>query len=103
MMKSTPNGSDNFTPRQVAVLIEKFRGEFRVFGEGLDSLTHKFDKFENRFGNLEKRVDGIDMKVEGIRTNQARTLERVTDMDFRMNKRFDSVENRIKGLEATKI
>ena len=80
-MNNTFNESDNFTPHHVAVLVEELRSEFRVFGEGLGILNHKF---------------------EGMRVNQARTLEGITDLGLRMDTRFDSVETRLERLEAAK-
>ncbi|OGX34385.1 MAG: hypothetical protein A3C36_00340 [Omnitrophica WOR_2 bacterium RIFCSPHIGHO2_02_FULL_52_10] len=77
MMKNSPKKkrSDTFTAAQVGVLVEDFRSQFRVFGEGMDLLN-------NRFGGLERRVDGIANRLEDVRINQAMTLERVTRLEI---------------------
>ncbi|PIQ87609.1 MAG: hypothetical protein COV74_00030 [Candidatus Omnitrophica bacterium CG11_big_fil_rev_8_21_14_0_20_45_26] len=44
---------NEFTAREVAVLVEEFRSEFRAFGEGLQDLREKVDRIEGRLAYIE--------------------------------------------------
>lgn len=65
--------------REVAVLIEDLRSQFRIFGEKLEALE---DKFNGRLDNVDGKLENLETKVDGIATNQARTLERVTSLEI---------------------
>jgi hypothetical protein len=54
---------------KVAVLLEDLRSQFRVFGEGLESVTGKIDR-------LEQKVDRLDQKLD------AHVLENRRDFDI---------------------
>ena len=88
MAKNHPKKPDTFTANQVGVLIEELRGEFRVFGEGLD--------------NINCRLDRLWKEVEVIRVTLGRTLERVTRIELTQRKFFNthgSHDGRISLLE----
>ncbi len=52
--------------REVAVLIEDLRSQFRAFGEGLKALSDKTDGIAaNQAVTLEK-VAGLEIKVAGL-------------------------------------
>ncbi len=57
------------TTREVAVLIEDLRSQFRIFGEQLKAV--------------EARLEG---KIEGISANQAKTLEKITSLEITVRK-----------------
>ena len=69
-MKNKPDkDKTTMTTREVAVLIEDLRSQFRIFGEQLKAV-------ENRLEN----------KIEGVATNQAATLERITSLEITARK-----------------
>jgi hypothetical protein len=122
MMKNSPKKKrpDFFTAAEVGVLIEDLRSQFRVFGEGqdiiknhIDGLETRFDTLERRFDTLEIKVTGIDMKTEAVRTNQVRTLERITGLEISVARILEDTtgikkivadhENRITRLETSKL
>jgi hypothetical protein len=65
MKKNNSLKPEKFSAREVAVLLEDLRGQFKAFGEGLEAL----------------RDD-----VGGIKVNQAKTLERVTMLEITVRK-----------------
>ena len=80
-MKPKKTTKTFFTPTEVGTLIERLEGNFKLFGEKLDSLEE----------NLTARIDGIA-------ANQARTLERITAIEIRLTmveERLTSVEERL--------
>jgi len=69
-MKNKGNGDKAImTAREVAVLIEDLKSQFRIFGEQLKAV-------ENRLSD----------KIEGITSNQAKTLERITSLEITARK-----------------
>lgn len=86
---------------RVAVLIEDLRGQFRVFGEGLqiindkvDNMDKKIDTLEQRMGSLELKVIGLDHKLdEHITVNHQEHMQlmqmiKATDSDLQTMKRI---------------
>ena len=73
MEKRRSNKPDTFTASQVGTLIEDLRSQFRIFGE---------------------RMDTFESKLKCVATNQAHTLERITRLELKMNKRFNEVDKR---------
>jgi hypothetical protein len=75
----------NFTPREVAVLVEELRSEFRHVSEGLRGLEEK-----------------LTNRIDGIAANQAKTLEEITDIKIRLTRIETNFEKRLAALEAAK-
>ncbi|MBU0897493.1 MAG: hypothetical protein KKB76_07735, partial [Candidatus Omnitrophica bacterium] len=76
-MKTKKTPKTNFTAREVTVILEDIRSQFRAFGEGLKALS---------------------TKVDGIAANQARTLEKVTALEIGQRlliKRVEALEKRV--------
>ena len=94
-MKKDTKDKSMMTAREVAVLIEDLRSQFRIFGEQLNAV-------ENRLEN----------KIGGIAANQAKTLERVTLLEITARKiqtditeikeTFKTHDKRLTHLEALK-
>ena len=102
-MKNKGNKDKTTMPaREVAVLIEDLRSQFRIFGEQLKAV-------EERLGS---RIERLENRVEGVATNQARTLERITSLEITSRKMqvdiaeiketFKNHDKRIAHLEAVK-
>ena len=68
MMKKKVKDKTTMTAREVAVLGEDFRSQFKVFGEGLDALKAKLEKIDTRFNGLDTKVDRLDIRFNGLDT-----------------------------------
>jgi hypothetical protein len=51
---------------KVAVLLEDLRGQFRVFGEGLQILNDKVDNINIKINALEQRMGNVELKIGGF-------------------------------------
>ena len=72
------SGKD-FSPREVAVLVEDLKSEFRVVAEGLVGVSDRVESLEDRMSVLETEV---------------RTLSDVIRTDFpSMNRRITALES----------
>ena len=67
-MKKADKDKTTMTAREVAVLIEDLRGQFRVFGEGLTALREKVDSIANALANVMGRITAIELRLTRLET-----------------------------------
>ncbi|MFH1645631.1 MAG: hypothetical protein ABIB11_04340 [Candidatus Omnitrophota bacterium] len=58
---------ETFTPAQVGALIERLEGQFKLFGEKLDSLGDKLDSTNGMVARNKEDVTMINLNVSGIK------------------------------------
>ena len=58
-MKKQAKKNDKFTVTEVGALIEDFRSQFKVFGEGLNDLREKVDTLAGKVDTLAGKVDTL--------------------------------------------
>ncbi|PIP20022.1 MAG: hypothetical protein COX40_06955 [Candidatus Omnitrophica bacterium CG23_combo_of_CG06-09_8_20_14_all_40_11] len=78
MKNKTGKDKTSMTAREVGVLIEGLRSDFRVFGDELKTITRR---------------------IEGIETTVARTWEKITELDLRLVR----VENKLEEIDLRLI
>ena len=62
-MKKPNKYKDAMSAREVAVLIEDLRSNFRTFGEGLSMLREKVDSIANALANIMERITAIESRL----------------------------------------
>ena len=67
-MKKDTKDKTTMTAREVAVLIEDLRSQFRVFGEGLTGLREKVDSIANALANVIERITAIELRLTRLET-----------------------------------
>ena len=71
---------DKFTAREVAVLVEDLRGEFRAVAEGLIPLREDMADVKNRLEKVEKRLTGVE---DAVRVAIPSLTQRVARLETR--------------------
>lgn len=110
MSKSTKEKPYKGTKRdQYTIVLEGIRSDFRVFGDGIQSLNQKFDHLDHKVESLDRKVEVIGSDVY-ILKNQVSILDKKVDkIDGRLNqletktvsrKEFQDHEDRIAILES---
>ena len=75
---------DTFTAREVGVLIESLRSEFRIVSEGLKLLMPLLDRMDN----VEQRLARVEERLTSV--------EDVVRIAFpTINKRFERIETKL--------
>jgi chromosome segregation ATPase len=83
----------------VGALIEDLRGQFKVFGEALQTTNEKLDRLDGRMTGLEGRMTGLEGrmtrldgrmttledKVDGIAIDMADVKKRLTHVEHALN------------------
>lgn len=91
MKKNPKKEKTTFTAREVAVLVEDFRSQFRVFGEGQKALREEFNGMKIAFKGLNKGVERIDLRlikveedVGNLKGMVAKNTEDITAINTRL-------------------
>lgn len=58
------------TAREVAVLIEDLRSQFKVFGEGLAALREKVEGIANALANVIERITLIEARLTRLESKR---------------------------------
>lgn len=69
MKKDSKREKTTFTAREVAVLIEELRSQFRVFGEGQSALRDKVDTIMGMVAKNCEDIVMLNMRTDGIKTD----------------------------------
>ena len=85
MKKRTAKDKTTMTAREVAVLIEDLRGQFRVFGEGLDVIRSKLDATFEMAG---KNFEGLNILERIV----SRNSERLTSIEKKVDGNSENIE-----------
>ena len=86
MKKNTSNKTNSFTSTEVGVLIEEFRSEFKVFGDGLVFVRDRVDALDKKVDRIDKRVEILDIKVTKIGIDVADIQNILKNHDGRLSK-----------------
>jgi len=70
-MKKRPKKVDKFTVTEVGALIEDLRGQFKIFGEGLNGLREKVDTLTGIVNHEAKKSDLSRMDIASLKTDVA--------------------------------
>jgi|GEM_PF-6289709 hypothetical protein len=70
MKKESPKDKTTMTAREVAVLIEDLRSQFRTFGEGLVSLREKVEGINDALGNAMERITTMELRLTHLETKR---------------------------------
>jgi hypothetical protein len=70
MKKENKETKNTMTAREVAVLIEDLRSQFRIFGEGLTALREKVDSIANALANVIERITTIELRLTRLESKQ---------------------------------
>lgn len=112
MKKNNRKEKTTFTAREVAVLIEELRGQFRIFGENLSAVKSKVEAIFEEQGRQKEEIFIIKTDINVIKTEikeiKAR-LDRVEE-DIRLIKNdissikenLKTFDKRISHIEAVK-
>ena len=84
MKKKTAKDKTTMTAREVAVLIEDLRSQFKVFGEGLDAVKAKVDSLFDQVGKLTEDVFVIKTDVRIIKADIAEIKETLKSHEKRL-------------------
>ena len=79
-MKKQAKKTGKFTPTEVGTLIEDLRGQFKVFGEGLNDLKEKFDTLDSKLEALTGIVNHEAKKSDLSRIDIANLKTDVADL-----------------------
>jgi hypothetical protein len=83
-MKKETKKDNTMTTREVGVLIEALRTEFKAFGDELKTISRR---------------------IEGIETTTVRSWEKLTEIDLRLirlENKLDTVDKRLTAVESLK-
>ena len=76
----------------VGALIEDLRGQFKVFGEALQTTNEKLDRLDSRITSLDGRMTSLDGrmttledKVDGIAFDVSDVKKRLTHVEHALN------------------
>ena len=100
---SGKDGGQDYSEREVKVILEDIEGQFRVFGEGFDLVNGRLEKIETRLDRVEEKVDRLDLKVTGLEYKVTGLEHKVTSMDITLSSIVPLVkdhEQRLKVLET---
>ena len=78
------NKNDTMTAREVAVLVEEFKSQFRVFGESLDAVKSRLDSVFNQVGKLTEDVSIIKIDIKFIKADIAEIKNTLKGHDKRL-------------------
>ena len=67
------------TTSEVAVLIESFQSQFRIFGDELKSIARRLDNLESTVARIWEKVTTIDLRL-------IRVEKTVAEIHFRLTK-----------------
>ena len=70
MKKESKETKNTMTAREVAVLIEDLRSQFRIFGEGLTALREKVDSIANALANVIERITTIELRLSRLESKR---------------------------------
>jgi len=70
MKKETSKDKTTMTAREVAVLIEDLRSQFKTFGEGLATLREKVEGINEALGNTMERITNIELRLTHLETKR---------------------------------
>ncbi len=77
-MKKEKEKKDMMPKDQVVAILEEIRGDFKVFGEGLDDVRRGVKNLEVRFDAMNERLEKNDIKLDSVAENVNFLIE---DMD----------------------
>ena len=77
MPKPSQKGPEYSQEREWAVILEDLRGQFKVFGEGLQDVRHRLER-------VEEKLDSIDRDVSVIKLSLPPLFRKVADHEKRL-------------------
>lgn len=84
MKKENPNDKTTMTVREVAVLIEDLRSQFRVFGEDLTAIKNKLNAVSEQVGRQEESIFVIRTDINIIKRDIAEIKETLKGHESRI-------------------
>ena len=84
-MPNNPS-KDNFSPREVAVIIENFQSQFRTFGEGMDAMRAKLNSTFDHVGRLTEDMFVVKTDIRIMKNDIAEIKVLLRDHDSRLTK-----------------
>ena len=58
--------TSDFTAREVGVLVEDLKSDFRVVAEGLGALRTDMDEVKERLGGVEERLISVETRLVAV-------------------------------------
>ena len=84
MKERTDKDKTLMPAREVAVLMEELKSQFRVFGDELKTITGKTEAIETTVGKTWEKVTGIDLRL------------------IRVENKLNNVDKRLSAVETLK-
>ncbi|MFZ5800968.1 MAG: hypothetical protein ACOY3D_06305 [Candidatus Omnitrophota bacterium] len=80
MNKEAKKESATMTTREVAVLIEEFRSQFRALGEELKTVSRRLEAIETNQARAWEKITGIDLRLIRVERDVAVMKSDITEI-----------------------
>ena len=104
--KTKERGKDKYTVTEVGTLIEEFRGEFRVFGEKLQTNTEKTDATYEQVGRQTEEIAILKVAVQdntkeivSLKETTKKHTEEIGSLKAAVQNITTKIDNLVKSIE----
>lgn len=91
-----------YSEDQVVAILEEIRGDFKVFGEGLDVVQRGVKNLEVEVGGLKEKVEKIDIRLGSVETRLGSVETRLDGVETKLEKVSATVDLLVEDMDEVK-